>query len=388
MTIKLLNEIDCENKRVLIREDFNVPIKNGEITDDSRLRATLPTIKYVLDNNAQVILVSHLGRPQAGIIDDDFSLAPVADALQNLLGQPVSFMRDWIDGVTAKPGTITLCENVRFLKGEKENDPVLAKKMAALCDIFVMDAFATAHRAHASTTGIAEFADIACAGPLLMQEIQALEKVMDDPKHPIIAIVGGAKISTKLSLLSTLLQKVDHLIVGGGIANTLLAASDKQLGDSLLESELIDTAKAIIKQARPEQLPLPTDVIVAKTCDATAKAENKNTNDISHDDKVLDIGHETQQHYAQLIRQAKTIIWNGPVGVFEYQPFAAGTETIAKAIAESDAYSLAGGGDTIAAINQFNIKEKISYISTGGGAFLSFLQGDTLPALAILQKRG
>lgn len=385
-----MTDLNLADKRVLIREDFNVPIENGVITNDRRIEATIPTIQLALKQNAKVILISHLGRPEEGIYQQEFSLAPVAEKLSQLLNQKVLLIKDWLDGVDMKPGQVVLCENVRFNKGEKKNDGTLAKKMAALCDVFVMDAFGTAHRAEASTYGVAEFAPIACAGPLLVAELEALNKALQNPQLPLLAIVGGSKVSTKLIVLQSLIEKVDQLIVGGGIANTFIAANGYPVGKSLYEPDLIDEAKMLMALARQRhaEIPIPEDVVVAKEFSQQAKATIKNVNEIADDDRVLDIGPKTIAKLTQLIAAAKTIIWNGPIGVFEFDQFAKGTEAIANAIANSDAYSLAGGGDTLAAIDKYHIADKISYISTGGGAFLEFIEGKTLPAVEILQKRG
>lgn len=378
-----MKELNLKGQRVLIREDFNVPMENGVITSDARILAAIPTIEYALKAGAKVILLSHLGRPEEGSYDENLSLAPVAKRLSELLGKRVHFEKEWLSGNTLEAHDITLCENTRFQKGEKKNDEALSKKIAALCDIFVMDAFATAHRAEASTEGVARFAPIACAGPLLAAELEALSKVMTAPARPVVAIVGGSKISTKLTLLETLGQKVDHLIVGGGIANTLLLAKGYSVGKSLCEPALMSEAKALISG----NIPLPEDVVVAKEVSPTAQSKQVSVNNIGEADLILDIGDKTIENYVDILRKAKTILWNGPVGVFEMAPFEKGTRAIAKAIAESDAYSLAGGGDTVAAIEKYGVADDISYISTGGGAFLEFLEGKILPAVAILEKR-
>ncbi len=389
LTMQNLKDIDIKNKRVLIREDLNVPIHNGEITNDTRIKVALPTIEYALKQNAAVIVLSHLGRPKEGEPDARFSLEPVAKNLSALLNKDVRFVTDWLDGVDIQPGEIVLCENVRFNVGEKQNDETLSKKMARLCDVFVMDAFATAHRAHASTYGVAQFSPIACAGPLLIKELENLGRAIQGPKKPVLAIVGGAKISSKLVLLKQLLDKVDQLVVGGGIANTFLAAKGLNIGQSLHETDLIPEAQQIIQLALEKNvdLPLPMDVIVAKEFSETAKAEIKNVNDVANDDIILDVGPRTALKFAEMASLAKTIIWNGPLGVFEYEAFSNGTLALAHAIAYSEAFSLAGGGDTIAAIDQFNLASKISYISSGGGAFLSVCEGKTLPAVAMLEQR-
>lgn len=386
--LKTLKDLDLNNKRVMIREDFNVPIENGKITNDRRIQAALPTIQYALQRNAKVILLSHLDRPEEGKYDPNLSLQLVAERLSKLLNKPVKFLKNWLDGIEINAGEIVLCENVRFNVGEKKNSPELAKKMAALCDIFVMDAFGTAHRAEASTTGVAEYAPIACAGPLLISELEALNKALKDPKKPLLAIVGGSKVSTKLQVLENLIHKVDQLIVGGGIANTFIAANGFNVGKSLYEPDLIPKAKELmqIAQQRGATIPIAKDVVVAKEFSKDAKAEIKLVNDIVADDMILDIGPNSIMELKMIIPAAKTIIWNGPVGVFEFEQFAKGTEAIAKTIANSDAFSLAGGGDTIAAIDKFNIADKISYISTGGGAFLEFIEGKKLPAIDVLQR--
>lgn len=389
MAILNLTDVDLKNKRVLIREDFNVPMSNGKITSDVRIRAALPTIQYVLDAGAKVIIMSHLGRPNEGEFKPEFSLAPVADCLAKLLNKPVKFVDDWLNGIELNSGEIALCENVRLQKGEKKNDPALAKKMAALCDVFVMDAFATAHRAEASTCGVAQYAPCACAGLLLSAELAALEKALQHPKHPLVAIIGGSKISTKLSVLKNLLNKVDQLIVGGGIANTFLAAAGFNIGKSLCEVDLISTAQQLIQAAtkRGAHIPLPSDVVVATEFSADAPATIKDITAIAANDMILDIGPQTAARYAQILKESGTILWNGPVGVFEFPAFANGTQTTALAIAESSAFSIAGGGDTLAAIEKFGIANKISYMSTAGGAFLEFVEGKELPAIKILQER-
>lgn len=389
MPIIKITDLDLKNKRVLIREDFNVPITNGTITSDARIRAALPTIEYALQQEASVILMSHLGRPAEGEFASEFSLEPVAVALGELLKRPVQFIRDWSNGIDLAPDELALCENVRFQVGEKKNDPALAQKMAALCDVFVMDAFASAHRAEASTCGVAQFAPIACAGLLLSAELDALSKALKDPAHPVTAIIGGSKVSTKLTVLENLLNVVDQLIVGGGIANTFLAAHDLAIGKSLHEAELIPMAKKLLKQAqkRNVQILLPDDVVVAKEFNADAISHTKNISEVKPDEMILDIGPNTANQYAQILKYAKTILWNGPVGVFEFPAFAQGTQKIAQAIATSHAFSIAGGGDTLAAIEKFHIANKISYISTGGGAFLEYVEGKQLPAITILEER-
>lgn len=382
-------DADLAQKRVMIREDLNVPMKDGKITNDERIQRALPTIRQALAQNAAVMLLSHLGRPTEGEYDQEFSLAPVAAALSQQLGQEVTLVTDWLEGVTVAPGQVVLLENVRFNPGEKKNNPELAKKMAALCDVFVMDAFATAHRAQASTTGIAEHAKEVYAGPLLMAELDALGTAMDAPKRPVVAIVGGSKVSTKIQLLEHLLDKVDVLIVGGGIANTLLAAEGVAIGNSLYEADWVEKSKALLQQAKEKgvAIPLPSDVAVAKKFDETAQRVERKLDDVEADDLILDVGSETIAAYKPLMQEAGTVIWNGPVGVFEFDAFAAGTRGLGEAIINSNAYSLAGGGDTVAAIQEFGFHDKISYISTGGGAFLEFLQGDVLPAVEVLLKR-
>lgn len=389
--MKLINmsDIDLYNKRVLIREDLNVPIKDGIITSDQRLQAALPTLKAALASGAAVIVLSHLGRPEEGKIDQRFSLELVANYLAEYLDYPVHFVRDYLAGVTVKPGELVVCENVRFNVGEKENDEQLARKLAALCDVFIMDAFGTAHRDHASTTGVARFAPIAAAGPLLMRELEALHHVLKNPEKPIVAIVGGAKISGKLTLLKQMVSKVDYLITGGGIANTFLKAQGFEIGVSLCEDDLLDEARAILALAAEKncQLPLPTDIVVGKSFNENCPAYNKSLSNMATDDMIMDIGPDTISRYLHIIEQAKTIIWNGPVGVFEFPQFAYGTRAIAIAIATSEALSIAGGGDTLAAVDQYDLTQQISYISTGGGAFLKCLEGETLPAVAILEER-
>ncbi|MDF2529549.1 MAG: Phosphoglycerate kinase [Gammaproteobacteria bacterium] len=389
MNIIQMQDLDLRNKRVLIREDFNVPIKDHEIANDTRIRAALPTIRQALAAGAAVILMSHLGRPEEGQFDPEASLWPVSSYLSTVLGQPVKLVENWKDGIDIKPGEVVLCENVRFNVGENADDEFLAKRMAALCDVFVMDAFGTAHRAQASTHGVAKFAPVACAGPLLKAELDALGKAMEKPSKPLLAIVGGSKVSTKLTILKSLMGQVDQLIVGGGIANTFLVAAGFSVGASLYEPDLVDEAKALIEmmQKKGGKIPLPTDVKVAKEFSEHAKATIKKVKDIEADDMILDIGPDTANALIKLINKAGTILWNGPVGVFEFPDFAEGTQKIAEAIANSKAFSIAGGGDTLSAIDQFHIADKISYISTGGGAFLEFLEGKTLPAVAVLEQR-
>jgi len=389
MKLARMTDTDLRNKRVLIREDLNVPVQHGEVTSDARIRASLATIRYALDQHARVFVTSHLGRPQEGEEDPALTLAPVAARLSELLGKPVPLRKNWIDGVDCAPGSAVLCENVRFLKGEKKDDEQLARRMAALCEVFVMDAFGTAHRAEASTHGVARFAPVACAGPLLMGELEALERALKEPARPLVAIVAGSKVSTKLMVLESLLDKVDQLIVGGGIANTFLAATGVDVGRSLCEMEMLDVARRLMDKARARdaQIPLPTDVVVGREFAATAHADVRPVGEVRADEMILDIGPDTADHCSALLQAAGTIIWNGPVGVFEFEQFGEGTRTIAQAIARSKAFSLAGGGDTLAAIEKYGVEDGISYISTGGGAFLEFVEGKTLPAVAVLEQR-
>jgi phosphoglycerate kinase len=381
-------ELDLAGKRVLIREDLNVPIAAGEITSDARIRAALPTIKAAIDAGAAVMLMSHLGRPTEGRPETEFSLRPVADRLAELLGRDVPLVQDWIDGVDITPGDVVLLENVRFLAGEKSNDESLARKMAALCDVFVMDAFGTAHRAQASTYGVAEHAPIACAGPLLSAELDALGKALTDPARPLVAVVGGSKVSTKLTVLEALADIVDTLIVGGGIANTFIAAAGQNVGKSLHESEMLDIARGLAANDNDRAaIPVPTDVVVATEFSAAAKAATKPVDAVLDDEIILDIGPETATRFAEILAGAGTIIWNGPVGVFEFEAFGEGTRVLAEAIAASPGFSVAGGGDTLAAIDKYGVADRISYISTGGGAFLEFVEGKTLPAVEILKRR-
>ena len=387
MTVKLMTELDLRGKRVLIREDLNVPVKDGRVTSDARLLAALPTIRLALDGGARLLVMSHLGRPMAGAGDEEnapFSLAPVAARLSELLGRLVPLVRDWLDGVEIAPGEMALAENVRFIKGEKQDDEALARRMAALCDIYVMDAFATAHRAEASTHGVARFAPVACAGPLLAAELDALGKALRAPARPLVAIVGGSKVSTKLTVLDTLAAKVDRLIVGGGIANTFLAAAGLPIGRSLVEAELLDEARRLMAKT---DVPLPEDVVVAPALAEDAVATVKDVAAVGADDMILDIGPRTATRFAKLLTEAGTILWTGPVGVFEIEQFAAGTRVIAEAVAASSAFSLAGGGDTLAALEKFGVGGRISYVSTGGGAFLEYVEGKQLPAVAILETR-
>ncbi len=386
MNMIAMSELDLNNKRVLIREDLNVPIRSGIITSDQRIQAALPTIKQALEQNAAVILMSHLSRPQEGFFEKKYSLKLVAEYLSKELKVTVRLESDYLDGVEVMPGEVVLCENVRFNVGENANDAALSKKLAALCDIFVMDAFGTAHRAHASTAGVAKYAPIACAGPLLLNELSHLSKAFKAPESPIIAVVGGAKVSSKLTLLAKLVTHVDTLIVGGGIANTFLKAQGYNIGASLYEHDLVDEAKALLDKYG-DKIPLATDVVVAKSCTESSAAFNKNIKNIADDDLILDLGPQTITRFSDIIANAKTVIWNGPVGVFECAPFSYGTRDLAFAISQSDAYSIAGGGDTLAAIDKFNLAKEISYISTGGGAFLEYMEGAKLPSVKALEER-
>jgi phosphoglycerate kinase len=381
--------LDLQAKRVLIREDLNVPIADGAVSSDARIRASLPTIQAALSARARVLVMSHLGRPEEGKYAEEFSLAPVAKRLAQLLGVPVPLKKDWLDGVEVQPGEVVLLENVRFNKGEKKDGDDLSRKMAALCDIYVMDAFGTAHRAEASTHGVAKYAPIACAGPLLVSELSALERALEKPERPLLAIVAGSKVSTKLTVLESLLGKVDRLIVGGGITNTFLAALGFNVGKSLYEPAMLDICKRLLEQSekRGIVIPMPTDVVVATEFSSKAEADVKAVGNVSAEEMILDIGPDSAEAMAKLIATAGTILWNGPVGVFEFEQFGEGTRTLAKAIARSKAFSLAGGGDTLAAIEKYGIEDSISYISTGGGAFLEFVEGKKLPAVDILEKR-
>jgi phosphoglycerate kinase len=389
MTVLRMTDLDLRDKRVLIREDLNVPVEDGVISSDARIRAAVPSLRAAVSAGARVIVMSHLGRPKEGEFSAEDSLAPVAVRLGELLGRSVRLQRDWLDGVECAPGEVVLCENVRFNKGEKKDDEVLARRMAALCDVFVMDAFGTAHRAEASTHGVARFAPIACAGPLLVGELDALSRALARPARPLVAIVAGSKVSTKLTVLESLLGKVDKLIVGGGIANTFLAANGIAVGKSLHEPDMLDTARALLEQAvaRGAEIPLPTDVVVAEEFSPTAVATVRPVGEVRPHELILDIGPQTAARFAGLLAGAGTILWNGPVGVFEFDQFGGGTQTLAKAIAASPAFSLAGGGDTLAAIEKYGVAGGISYISTGGGAFLEFVEGKTLPAVAMLESR-
>ena len=379
MNFKRMTDLDLAGKRVLIREDLNVPVKDGKVTSDARIRASLPTIEHALKAGARVMLMSHLGRPTEGEYADEFSLQPVADHLGGL-----PLVKDWLDGVEVADGQVVLCENVRFNKGEKKDDEALSQKMAALCDIYVMDAFGTAHRAQASTHGVGKFAPVACAGPLLANELDALGKALDAPAKPLVAIVGGSKVSTKLEVLESLSDVVDQLVVGGGIANTFLAAAGHPVGKSLYEEDLIPAAQKIAEKVH---IPIPVDVVTAKEFAESAEAVTKKVEDVADDDMILDVGPQTAHIVAALMKEAKTIIWNGPVGVFEFDQFGEGTREMALAIADSDAFSIAGGGDTLAAVDKYGITDDVSYISTGGGAFLEFVEGKVLPAVAMLEAR-
>jgi phosphoglycerate kinase len=389
MTILRMTELDLSGRRVLIRQDLNVPVKDGRVTSDQRIRASLPTLTRALEQGAAVMVTSHLGRPKEGEWSAENSLAPVAARLAELLGREVPLVRDWVDGVEVAPGQLVLLENCRMNLGEGRDDEALAKKYAALCDVFVMDAFGTAHRAQASTHGVIRFAPTACGGPLLMAELDALARALENPARPLLAIVAGSKVSTKLELLSNLVGRVDQLIVGGGIANTFIRALGHPVGKSLCEDDLLDTARQIMDQARAlgAEIPIPTDVVVAPTFAADAPATVKAVDQVAADEMILDIGPDTAARYAELIGKAGSVIWNGPVGVFEYDAFGHGTETLARAIAGSSAFSIAGGGDTLAAVDKYGVADGISYISTGGGAFLEFCEGKPLPAVAALQAR-
>lgn len=388
MTVLNMSEVDLAGKRVLIREDLNVPIADGEVSSDVRIRAAIPSIRAAVEAGAAVMLMSHLGRPTEGQPEAKFSLALVAARLSELLGQSVELCTDWINGVEVATSQVVLLENVRFLAGEKACDDELSKRMASLCDVFVMDAFGTAHRAHASTYGVAKYAPVACAGPLLSRELTALAKALDNPARPMVAIVGGSKVSTKLTVLGALANIVDQLIVGGGIANTFIAAAGNPVGKSLYEPDMLDIAVGLSNNtADRADIPMPTDVVVAKEFSASAAATVRSISDVADDDLILDIGPETAANFATILQTAGTIIWNGPVGVFEIDQFGAGTEIIARAIANSAAFSVAGGGDTLAAIDKYGIANDVSYISTGGGAFLEFVEGKKLPAVEMLENR-
>ncbi len=383
MIIKL-EALDLNGKKVLIRQDLNVPIKEGVVTSDKRIKASLPTIEMAMKQGAKVMLMSHRGRPTEGEYGEEFTLQPVADRLTELLGVTVRLEKEWLDGIEMNDGEVVLCENVRFNNGEMANDDDLSKRMAATCDIFAMDAFGTAHRAQASTHGVAKYAPIACSGPLLSGELEALGKALDNPKRPMVAIVGGSKVSTKLTVLDSLSKIVDQLVVGGGIANTFIAAQGHNVGKSLCENDLIPTAKKLMEDC---EIPVPTDVVCGKEFSETAEATTKASSEVMDDDMIFDIGPNSAEELAEIMKNAGTIVWNGPVGVFEFDQFSDGTKTVATAIAESKAFSIAGGGDTLAAVDKYNIEDKISYISTGGGAFLEFLEGKKLPAVEILEQR-
>ncbi|HEX4299685.1 MAG TPA: phosphoglycerate kinase [Gammaproteobacteria bacterium] len=389
MNILKMTDLDLKGKRVLIREDLNVPVADGKVTSDARIRAVLPTVQQAIQAGARVMLVSHLGRPKEGEYDPALSLASVAERLTSLLGVKVPLVKDWIDGVDVAPGSAVLCENVRFLKGEKKDDEALSRKMAALCDIYVMDAFGTAHRAEASTHGVGKYAPVACAGPLLAGELEALGRALANPARPLVAIVAGSKVSTKLTVLESLTKVVDQLIVGGGIANTFIAADGHRVGKSLYEADLVPEARRLTQAAkgRGGDIPLPTDVVVAGEFSASAEADVRKVDAVGADEMILDIGPDTAARYAALLQQAGTIVWNGPVGVFEFDQFGEGTRVLAEAIASSKAFSIAGGGDTLAALDKYGVADRISYVSTGGGAFLEFLEGKTLPAVAMLEER-
>ncbi|EIU6492442.1 phosphoglycerate kinase [Salmonella enterica] len=384
MSVIKMTDLDLAGKRVFIRADLNVPVKEGKVTSDARIRASLPTIELALKQGAKVMVTSHLGRPTEGEYNEEFSLLPVVNYLKDKLSNPVRLVKDYLDGVDVAEGELVVLENVRFNKGEKKDDEALSKKYAALCDVFVMDAFGTAHRAQASTHGIGKFADVACAGPLLAAELDALGKALKEPARPMVAIVGGSKVSTKLTVLDSLSKIADQLIVGGGIANTFVAAQGHSVGKSLYEADLVDEAKRLLTTC---DIPVPTDVRVATEFSETAPATLKSVNDVKEDEQILDIGDASAQQLAEILKNAKTILWNGPVGVFEFPNFRKGTEIVANAIADSEAFSIAGGGDTLAAIDLFAIADKISYISTGGGAFLEFVEGKVLPAVAMLEER-
>jgi phosphoglycerate kinase len=384
MKVINLADLDLTGKKVLIRQDLNVPIKDGVVSSDKRIKASIPTIELALEKGAAVMLMSHLGRPTEGEYAEEFSLQPVAKRLSELLGKEVRLEKDWLGGVEVSAGEVVLCENVRFNVGEKKNDDELSKKMASLCDVFAMDAFGTAHRAQASTHGVAKYAKVACSGPLLTGELEALGKALDNPARPMVAIVGGSKVSTKLTVLESLSKIVDKLVVGGGIANTFIAAQGNNVGKSLCEDDLIPTAKGLMETC---DIPVPSDVVCGKEFSETTPAETKNASDVADDDMIFDIGPNSAKELADIMKSAGTIVWNGPVGVFEFDQFGNGTKELSMAIAESSAFSIAGGGDTLAAVDKYNIEDKVSYISTGGGAFLEFLEGKKLPAVEILEQR-
>ncbi|MCV6638867.1 phosphoglycerate kinase [Candidatus Albibeggiatoa sp. nov. NOAA] len=390
MAIIKMTDLDLKGKRVLIREDLNVPVKDGKVTSDKRITASLPTIKHAMEAGAKVMVMSHLGRPTEGEYAEEFSLQPVADHMGGLLGKEVRLVKDWLDGVEVAEGEVVLCENVRFNKGEKKNDEALSKQMAALCDVYVMDAFGTAHRAQASTHGVGQFAPVACAGPLLAAELDALGKALKEPARPMVAIVAGSKVSTKLTVLESLSTVVDQLIVGGGIANTFIKSVGHGVGNSLCENDLVETAQKLTAAAesRGGSIPVPTDVVVGKEFSESTPATLKNVSEVADDDMIFDIGPDTATMLGDILKNAGTIVWNGPVGVFEFDQFGDGTKAMAEAIAESNAFSIAGGGDTLAAVDKYGVEDKISYISTGGGAFLEFLEGKKLPAVEMLEARG
>ncbi len=389
MSVIRMSDLDLNGKRVLIREDLNVPVKNGKVTSDARLKAAIPTIELALKNGAKVMVMSHLGRPEEGVYDADASLQPVVDYLAQALSAKVRLASDYLNGIDVDAGEVVVFENVRFNKGEGKNDDALARQLAALCDVFVMDAFGTAHRAQASTHGVAKFAPVACAGPLLTAELDALAAALKNPKRPLVAIVGGSKVSTKLTVLESLSGIVDQLIVGGGIANTFIAANGHNVGKSLYEADLVPEAQRLMAQAaaRGGNIPVPTDVVVGAAFSESTPATLKPVAAVADSDMIFDIGPDTTAALVEIIKSAGTIVWNGPVGVFEFDQFAGGTKALAQAIADSEAFSIAGGGDTLAAIDKYDIADKVSYVSTGGGAFLEFLEGKTLPAVAILEQR-
>jgi len=389
MSVIKMTDLDLKGKRVLIREDLNVPVKNGKVGDDTRIRASMPTIEHAMKAGAKVMVMSHLGRPEEGIFSEENSMKPVADHISKLLGKPVRLVQDYLNGVDVANGEVVIFENVRFNKGEKKNNDDLSKKYAALCDVFVMDAFGTAHRAEGSTHGVAKFAPTACAGPLLAAELDALGKALKNPKRPLVAIVGGSKVSTKLTVLESLSTIVDQLIVGGGIANTFIAAAGNNVGKSLCENDLIPVAKDLTAKARARggDIPVPVDAVCGKEFSEKAVATLKKASQVADDDMIFDVGPETSKMFAEILKNAGTIVWNGPVGVFEFDQFGEGTKALAHAIANSPAFSIAGGGDTLAAVAKYGIADKLSYISTGGGAFLEFLEGKKLPAVEILEQR-
>ncbi|MDO9084523.1 MAG: phosphoglycerate kinase [Humidesulfovibrio sp.] len=389
MHVKTMSDQKLKNRRVLIRMDLNAPLKNGRVESDARLRAAIPTISQALAQGAAVLLMSHLGRPLEGAFDPAYSMRPVAERLGELLGQPVRLEGDWLDGVDVHPGEVCLMENVRFNAGEKANDPELGRRMARLCDVFVMDAFGTAHRAHASTNAVTRFAPIACAGPLFIRELRTLGQALRAPARPVTAILGGSKVSTKLTMLHALLGRVDRLIVGGGIANSFLAATGRDIGTSMYEPELLDEARDILRKAKLAgvDIPLPEDMVCATSFSEHASAQERDAGDVAGNEMILDIGQKTSRKYAEILRDSGTIFWNGPVGVFEFERFGQGTRAISQAVADSPAYSIAGGGDTLAAIDKYGVAGNISFISTGGGAFMEFMEGKKLPALAALEER-